>query len=502
LFAGAATTLSMPPWSAWPVLWVTLPLLIILLESTKSKGSAFLVGWAFGVGFFASGFAWISNAFFVDSETFAALAVPGVGGLVGGFALYTGIFGVIIRVFPPLSADAMPQRRVVHHCCRIAFFAVLWCLIEWWRGWFLTGFPWNPIGSVWVTIPPLLQGAAVFGVYGLSLVTLLAATSVSLLTQGHPNRAALLLVAACHAPLFCFALAGAVRLSGETNAVVDGVLLRVVQPNIAQADKWRPALRQQHLLDQVVMSTDDANAVTHVLWAETAAPFALNRAPQAMSALSVAAPVGGVVLTGAPRVLGSGRDRQSFNSLFAISRNGRIVASYDKAHLVPFGEYTPLQGLIPIPQLTVGTGFSAGPGPITITVSGLPSFSPLICYEIIFPGAVTGPGQRPDWLFNLTNDAWFGLSSGPYQHLAAAQMRAVEEGLPVIRAANTGISATVDSFGRLIFKLPLGQRGILDTPLPTALPPTLFARFGNSLFLFVALGLAGIAWAVAGKASD
>ncbi len=499
---GAGCTLAMPPWSFWPLLWLGFPGLFLLLGTAQSKRAAALFGWWFGFGFFATGFAWISNAFFVDRETFATLAVPAVGGLAAGFALYVSCVALAVFFFPPIPKETMPRERVLHTTFRIIFFASAWALVEWWRGWFLTGFPWNPIGSIWVVLLPVLQSVSVIGVYGLSFLTVVSATSLSLLVRVQDKSTMFTMIAACHLPLVVGGLWGWFHLYGSNFDPVPDIKLRLVQPNIAQADKWRPGLRERHLIDQVAMSRDAAEGVTHVLWAETAAPFALNRAPQAVATVAAGSPPQGVVLTGAPRIIGAGEARQAYNSLFVIADDASVIATYDKTHLVPFGEYTPLRALFPLPQLTGGTGFAAGPGPRTLSVPGLPPFSPLICYEIIFAGAVTQPELRPDWLFNLTNDAWFGLSSGPYQHLAAAQLRAVEEGLPVVRVANTGISAVIDGRGRILTSLGLGERGSIDSPLPQALPETVFSRLGHGVFLVLALAAAGLTWILAIRTED
>ena len=487
---GAMTTTAMPPWHLWPILWITLPALLLLLETAETKRTVFFTGWAFGFGHFATSFAWIGNAFFVDSETFAALAVPAIGGLAAGFALYIGCVALIIRVLLPRPDDNWPATKTVRSICLVIVFAAVWAFVEWWRGWFLTGLPWNPIGSVWVAFLDVLQGASLIGVYGLSLFTVLAACASAILFFSDSRRISFVVIAICHLPLIGVTVWGATRISADETTNVPGVVLRLVQPNIAQVDKWRPGMREGHVLEQVRMSTEDATKVTHVLWAETAVPFPLNQAPGALAATAQAAPENGYVLTGAARIMGNRIDRKAFNSFFAVSPNAAIDAVYDKTHLVPFGEYMPLQNIIPLPQLTGGTGFTAGPGLTSITLPGLPAFSPLICYEVIFPGAVTDSDQRPAWLFNLTNDAWFGESSGPHQHLAAAQLRAVEEGLPVVRVANTGISAVVDSFGRIIGRIALGEKGILDSRLPGHLPATLFSRFGHWPFLLIALIMA------------
>lgn len=499
---GAAGTLAMPPWTIWPVLWVVLPGFLLLLETALTKRMAFFLGWAFGFGYFSTGFAWIGNAFFVDRETFAVLAVPAIGGLAVGFGLYIGVVALALRAIPPLTSDALPRACLVHQTCRIVLLATVWSGVEWWRGWFLTGLPWNPIGSTWVAVLPIMQSASVVGVYGLSLITVLAAGSVLLLRHRSEQRIAILSVMACHLPLVIFGTWGAVRIITEVNGDVPGILLRLVQPNIPQVDKWRPALRQRHLNDQVAMSIENASAVTHVLWSETAAPFPLNRAQQALTRVAAAVPENGFLLTGAPRIEGAGEDRRAFNSLFVITPQATIAAVYDKTHLVPFGEYMPLQDLLPVTQLTGGSGFTPGPSPLTIALPGLPAFSPLICYEVIFPGAVTPVNSRPEWLFNLTNDAWFGLSSGPYQHLAAAQLRAVEEGLPVVRVANTGISAVIDGYGQITARLGLGRKGFVDSPLPLALPAPLFSRIGNMIFFIVAATMTGTALVMGRKTLD
>lgn len=486
---GAATTLSMPPWNAWPVLWITLPIFLLLAETFTTLRRTFLYGWAFGFGFFSTSFVWIGNAFFVDSATFGALAVPAIGGLAAGFGLYIGFVALALKLLPVPNPDAWPNAKLAYAVARVALLAAAWSLVEWWRGWFLTGLPWNPIGSTWVTTPAVLQSASLIGVYGLSLITLLGASAAALLVGPAPDRRVWSVIAGLQIPLVLMFGWGSYRLDGATTETVPGLVLRMVQPNIAQADKWRPNLRESHVREQVAMSTANAEEVTHVLWAETAVPYPLNQAAGARALTAQAAPEKGFVLSGAVRIIQQEGRRQAYNSMFAVAPDATLAATYDKFHLVPFGEYVPLQGVIPIPQLTAGSGFVSGAGPVTLTLPGLPAFSPLICYEIVFPGAVTDPASRPAWLFNLTNDAWFGLSSGPYQHLAAAQMRAVEEGLPVVRVANTGISAVINGYGRVLTQIGLGEKGYADSALPVDLPPTLYARFGNWPFLLLALGL-------------
>lgn len=487
---GALTTLSMPPWNIWPVLWVTMPGFLLLAATFATRRSTFLFGWAFGFGFFSTGFVWIGNAFFVDSATFGALAVPAIGGLAAGFGLFIGFVALALKLLPTPGPDAWPNAKLVHAVARVVLLAAAWSLVEWWRSWFLTGLPWNPIGSTWVTTPSILQSASIVGVFGLSLITVLGASAAALLVGPAPDRRRWGLILGLQIPLLVMFGWGSYRLNGATTDTVPGIVLRMVQPNIAQADKWRPGLREKHVREQVALSTTNAEDVTHVLWSETAVPFPLNQAVGARTLTAQAAPENGFVLTGAVRIEQQDGTRRAYNSMFAVGRDASLAATYDKFHLVPFGEYMPLQDLIPIPQLTGGSGFASGTGPVTLTLPGLPAFSPLICYEIVFPGAVADPASRPAWLFNLTNDAWFGLSSGPYQHLGSAQLRAVEEGLPVVRVANTGISAVINGYGVVLTRIGLGEKGYADSPLPVDLPPTLYARLGNWPFLLLALGLA------------
>jgi apolipoprotein N-acyltransferase len=281
------------------------------------------------------------------------------------------------------------------------------------------------------------------------------------------------------------AVAGWLRVPAGPAPTVPGVQLRLLQPNIAQSLKWQDdQLRQnfqRHLALAREPAADGTPAPTVVIWPETAVPFLLADEPEVRKVIAWATPPGGLTLTGALRREGG----HIFNSLLALDAAGEVVAAYDKAHLVPFGEYMPLSGLLNLRRLTDGgdgEGFGAGPGPRTLPLPGLPGASPLICYEVIFPGEVADPKARPGWLLNITNDAWFGHTAGPHQHLAIAQTRAVEEGLPLARAANTGISAIVDPYGRIVAQLALGQGGTVDGPLPVALAATPYARWGDALF--------------------
>tara|TARA_R110002072_G_scaffold98992_11_gene217839 strand:- start:1636 stop:3198 length:1563 start_codon:yes stop_codon:yes gene_type:complete len=466
---GAAAVAAQPPFHVLPALLIAFPGLVWLLDGAASRRSVFGVGWMFGAGYFAAGLYWVPNALLVDAARFAWLIPFAVLGLSLGLGLFIGGATLLARqVWSPGAG-------------RIFALAASWAFFEWVRGTVLTGFPWNPVGNVWVAVPEVLQSAAWLGVYGLSAITVFAAAALAMVGVPGPRRfywavSGLVLVA-------LIAVAGSLRLAGATDDRVPGVVLRIVQPNIAQRDKWLPARRAQNYARHLQMSGQRGDGrVTHVIWPETAAPFSVATDAARRALMHRAVPPGGFLLTGSVRVeRRNGRVVRVWNSLVAVDGQADVAAVYDKHHLVPFGEYMPLRDVLPLGKITAGAlDFSAGPGPRTLRLPGLPAFSPLICYEIIFPGRVAASADRPSWLLNITNDAWFGSSAGPYQHFASARLRAVEEGLPVVRAANTGISGIIDSYGRIVARLGLEQSGTVDSELPLAAPvPTIFARFGN-----------------------
>ncbi|MFE0752634.1 apolipoprotein N-acyltransferase [Inquilinus sp. NPDC058860] len=480
---GVLASLSVPPLYAAPLLWLAFPGLFWLLAGARSGLSAFLTGWAFGFGFFVPGLYWVSWALTVDPRFFWMIpfAMAGLPALLG---IFTGLAGL---GFHGLRRAGWGGPLAL---------AVAWGLAEWLRGHVLTGFPWNLVGYAWVGWLPVLQGVSVIGIYGLSVLTVAAATLPA--TLAGPRRTGLAATAAGIALFLAIAGWGALRLAGESSVTpVSGVILRLVQPNISQADKWSGDKRIENFNKQLAMSAAPGiEHVTAVIWSETAVPFTLSWEPEAQKALGAILPPGALALVGATRATPYGTEPlEAWNSVYAVDRAGTVLATYDKAHLVPFGEYVPLRGLLApfgIEKITAGSvDFSPGPGPRTIDLPGLPPVSPLICYEAIFPGAVLDPaGKRPGWLLNVTNDGWYGMTSGPYQHFAIARTRAVEEGLPLVRAANTGISGVVDAYGRIRGEIALGEAGILDAHLPAALPETPYARWGEAGFwLLLLLGL-------------
>ena len=336
------------------------------------------------------------------------------------------------------------------------------------------------------------------GPYGLSLFTTLAvaAPAVAFL---YPPRKARLAITLAVLPMIIAAAIGILRLGAAPAEMptVPGVKLRLVQPNIPQREKWIREKQAEHFRLHVDLSADAASqGVTHILWPEAATAFLLLQTPDALAAIREIVPPGGALITGTPRridtPLGQGINANAGkigNALVAIDDGGEVAAVYDKHHLVPFGEYVPFRQWLPVERLAAGRGdFAAGPGPQTLQVPGAPPFSPLVCYEAIFPGRSVGDGQHPSWLLNITNDAWFGSSAGPAQHLAIARLRAIEEGLPMARVASTGISAIIDPFGRIVHLIQVGQAGFIDAALPEATAErTIYARTGNVPFFAITL---------------
>jgi apolipoprotein N-acyltransferase len=479
---------ALPPIDLPPLLFIAFPGLLWLDDGSRGAWASARLGYVFGLGFFLAGMYWIAAALFVDIATFwwalpfAALGIPAVLAILPALALGAARIGT--------------DRLRLSGLARVFLFAVAWSGGEWIRGHILTGLPWNLVGYTWSGGFPgaiaLLQSVAWFGIYGLSLVTVLAAALPSALGV---ISFAPLSTARRWAPAILSALllvlpaaAGAVRLATSSPGRT-GLWLRLVQPSIPQSLKWDPAEAENNFRRLLELSAPppgrgNEHKVGAVLWPEAASPFLLG--PNSARQIAAVAPPDGYVITGVLRGSPAGeRPTQIWNSIAAIDAKGDIAAVYDKAHLVPFGEYMPFRHWLPFKKITAGMiDLSAGPGPQTVQLAHLPPFAPLICYEAIFPGAIIAR-QRPAWLLNVTNDGWYGRSSGPYQHFAAARTRAVEEGLPLVRVANNGISGVIDADGRVLGTLNLDAIGYADMELPAAHAPSLYTSVGDWAFLLL-----------------
>lgn len=472
---GVVLTAALPPLFALPLAFVAFTGLAWLLdgarEGRKPFRAALITGWWFGFGYFVSGLYWIANALLVDAQQFGWLIPFAIGGLSAYFA-----------VFPACAAAAYamaPESRAA----RILVFAGAWTVTEYLRGILFTGFPWNLVASVWTFHPATMQALAFMGAYGLGLFSVLLFAAPSVLA-GRARLAAAPMILVALVP-FAAGLWRYEAAPASGSDMVPGVKLALVQGDIAQRMKWNPEERIGIVRTYLGLTAKAvADGATHVVWPETAVPVALGRSPELRAAIAGilrSSSTAQALVAGTLRVTAPNEPLKAWNSVQVVGRDGEITATYDKFHLVPFGEYVPFRHLLPLDKITAGSvDFTAGSGPETIAVPGLPPVGPLICYEAIFPEevarAVKDGASRPGFLINITNDAWFGRTAGPHQHFAEARLRTIEEGLPMVRGGNTGISAIIDPYGRIESKLGLGQEGVVDGLLPKNIPAPPFTR--------------------------
>lgn len=507
ILAGILAGFALPPYELFLLLFLAIPVLVWSLDGlvdapAGSRGlhwQGALQGWYFGFGYFLSSLYWMANAFYVDAEVFGWIAPFAILGL-----------SAFLAIFPALSTG-IARRFWGGTYGRIVVLAICFTVVEWVRGHILTGFPWNTMGQSAVFSDALMQLAALFGMYGMTFFVILLTGALAAFDPRDPYDRPAGSAATWRAPqaiflalLVCL-VGGVLRLALANHTPVQGVSLRLVQPNIPQAEKWLPEKRTSILGIYLRMSfadleTQEDAPFTHLIWPESALPFNLDREPEVRQILARHMPKGAQIILGASRAElftkeEGGRAWRYFNSLRVLNDQGHFVATYDKSHLVPFGEYLPtfLRPILKTVGLTQIAGhglFTKGPGTVSLKVEGAPAFSPLICYEIIFPGEVVDEEDRPEWIVTVTNDGWFGISAGPYQHFAQARFRAVEEGLPVIRAANTGVSGIINAQGEVLQKLKLGTAGVIDAPLPPAQAATVYALLGDLPLLILLLGAA------------
>lgn len=502
--AGALSAAALAPFHFFPVLWVTFPVFVFALDGAVANADkrgiarfmpAFWRGYWFGFGYFVAGLWWLGSAFLVDSETYAWLLPLAVVGLPSGLALFFALAAFVARIF--WFGD---YRRILALSASLAGF-------EWLRGTILTGFPWNALGVLLTPNDMMMQGIAIFGLYtyGFFAVLIFASPAV-LFDEVASGRSRHTFFAFTAILLVGLAAYGTGRLSMAKSDPVEGAQLRIIQPNIAQKDKFKPEKAGEILERYLSMSArstrpDDLGLlpVTHLIWPESAFPFLLTEQPEAISKIADLLPSGTSLLTGAvradPRPTGGG-ERAFYNALYVINHQGEIEDAYDKVHLVPFGEYLPFEkylndlGLLSLVQ--VPGGFTPGTRRRLLEVGNAPPFLPMICYEVIFPGQISDQyhTRNAEWILNVTNDAWFGMTAGPYQHFHQARLRALDEGLPVIRAANNGISAVINAYGVVEKSIRLGEAGIIDSRIPAKAELLLTAsakRYMFWLLIFVVL---------------
>jgi apolipoprotein N-acyltransferase len=512
--AGAVGALAMPPFGFLPALVLSLAPAVWLLDGTVRDGSssdapfikrdvvehgrpgplvrtarsrwapfksAALLGWLWGFGYFVAGLWWLGAAFLVEADQFAWAMPFGVLGLPALLAFFPALGFALARLF--WLPDAW----------RILALAVGLTVSEWLRGHLFTGFPWNNPGMALGQNLWLMQIASLVGLYGLTFLSLVIAAAPAVLLTGRTTRSRWTAPAIAAGLLAGLAAFGAWRVPSGASPMVENVRLRVMQPNLPQDAKFNPRNRDAIMRRYLSLSASPgrdggAAAPTHIIWPESAFPFLLHRDAGALAQIATLLEPGSVLITGAARMdapLPGEAAGKFYNAIQVIDEKGTILGAYDKVHLVPFGEYVPkfLDALIRAAGLRqfvhIPGGFEPSEQRTTLSIPGLPPVAATICYEAIFPGELLAEGSRPDLILNVTNDAWFGQTPGPYQHFAQARLRAVEEGLPLVRAANTGISAVVDPFGRIVDNLPLAVEGVIDSSLPVAEPVTLYRNWGR-----------------------
>ena len=503
--AGAVSTLALPPIGLFPILFVTFPIFFLLIDGSaiaarrggvRALVPAFFVGWWFGFGYFLCSLYWIGAAFLVEQDKFIVLMPLAVLSLPAGLAVFTGVGAALAR----LLWSSSPW-RIVSFAFGLAFCEML-------RGVLFTGFPWNNFALGFTANTLQMQIVSLTGIYPLCLLVVFCAASPALLfdpaERGGQRKAPLVLALLMLALQFGF---GTTRLSRAVSGTVPNVRLRVVQPNITQPERSKLQNREEIVERLLSLSAGDemqraqsdevVNGAaappvlpTHIIWPESSLPFLVTSVPQVLTRIETMLQPGQSLIAGLSRAEDGGagaKQKNIFNSIYIFADDGRVLDRYDKLHLVPFGEYLPFNdfaqslGMQPVASLK---GYSAGLQRNLMTAPGAPPFLPLICYEVIFSNDLFQSGDRPGWIVNVSDDSWFGHTLGPYQHLHQARLRAVEEGLPVVRSTTTGVSAVIDAYGRIQHSLALGEAAVIDSGLPKALPRTRFSLSGGNITLY------------------
>lgn len=494
--AGAVAVLTQAPYDVFAAGFLAFPVLVWLLDgATADDGAGFLrrlkpafaVGWWFGFGYFLVGLWWIGGAVLVEADSFAwalPFAVVGIPLILSFFYAFAAVLGRL------LWSGGIG---------RIAALAFAFGLTEWLRGFLFTGFPWNPIGLAGMPFPLLMQSVVLTGVFGMSaLAVFVFAMPALLISPRHRNiglAAALILVAA-HVGY------GAWRINAPEPEATSTVQVRIVQPNVDLSVKWDGSVRDEIFAGLLKATTaapvDGASRPDLIVWPETSVPFLFSDRPDALSALGDALQDGQLLYAGAVRMQGGSATEEGlyYNSVVAINDRGEIVDAVDKVHLVPFGEYIPFadwMSRIGLNQLVAGPmTFSAGDSRHALAVKDGVTAAPFICYEIIFPELVDAGARDSNLIVNVTNDAWFGDTPGPYQHFRQAQIRAVETGLPVLRSANTGISGVIDAKGRIVDALALNVLGTVDVAVPVRQSTVRVNPHVNAVLIILAFAVIAI----------
>jgi len=466
----------------------------LISNHCENHKESFVIGWCFGFGQFVFGLYWICISLFVDISRFfwllpfALFLIPAV------LAIYIGLV--------LLFTNYIAKKLAISNWQKILLLAVIWVFFEYLRSILFTGFPWNLLGYSFLFSLPLSQFASIVGIYGLSLLAVICYCSPALFVRFHNNKLTfnfnkknqpfITTITVIFSLIWIW---GEYRIHNFKADPIPDAKFRLVQPAINQKEKWDSSSRYNSFLENIRLSKQDGfEKINYVIWSESAVPYAIDPKTSygLLTDIASSTKEDSFVITGAIRAeFKDGKNKELekvWNTVFVINHKAEIVDSYDKSHLVPFGEYIPFANLFPfLSKITDGgVGFSTGDGVKTIKINrSSPSFSPLVCYEAIFSNNVIDKNHKPQFLLNLTNDAWFGSSSGPYQHFDMARMRSIEYGLPLIRVANSGISGLVDPLGQIVASIPLGKKGIIDVELMESLPTTIFIEFGNKIVMMI-----------------
>jgi len=456
---GVMTAFAFPPFNIIPVLWFSFPALFLLLQNAKNKTKQmFFIGWCFSFGLLIVSLYWIAGALFVDIKSYWWALPFAVAGLPAILALFYGASVLILRFYGMEKISS------------VFLLAFCWFLADMARSYLFTGFPWDITGYVWGNSLAILQSTRFIGINGLTLLTLLFSVLPATFFVVKDKRTASTMMFIGVILLSIVYIGGAIRLSKASYEVVDNVRVRLVQPYTDQSIKWDPQKRADNFEDlvRITFNPKGLNEITHFIWPETATSYYLTEEDSMRKYLADLMPVSSVLITGiVRRKFHEKKKTDYYNSLIAINDKGMVIAGYDKHHLVPFGEYIPFSKYLHIPLISeMIDGFTAGDGVRTIRVPNFPSFSPLICYEAIFSGDVVEKEDPPKLLVNVTNDAWYDGTIGPLQHFVISRVRAIEEGLPMIRVSNRGYTVILDGYGRIWSKANINESGYIDSDLP------------------------------------
>ena len=482
LMLGALSALAMPPVDAWWILGLTFPVFVLLI-SGKSIRQTFQFGWLFGFGYFLVALHWIGFAFLVNAADLWMMPFA-VGGLAAFLALYWGLGAALTRA---ICSKGIHVFWVAPICFAVA---------EYLRGILFSGFPWAVIGLSVDGMGGVDQLTYFVGMNGLTFLVVMWATTPLLFFDG---RKVLAVVALSLLPLSWFY--GEWRLAHNPTQFVEGVNLRIVQPNLSQDDNWRSS-HAREIFDQLLMlsagPSKNDRPITHIIWPESIVPFLLDESPEGLAEVAKMLGSEKILLTGSVRRSAPSNSADYFTSVLVIDGNAKVLGHYDKSHLVPGGEFLPLAWLLePLgfrQVVSMPESFRAGSGPESLNVPGAGLVGAQVCYEAIFPAETVDPLRRPNWLVNVTNDGWFGNSTEPWQHLAQLRLRAIEQGLAIARSTNSGISTVFDPFGRSLFQSEINVAGVFDAPLPRSIEPSLYAHYGDKVLLamMIAFGLVGL----------